>query len=128
MLGSSEKSFFLHTALGAMELSGCTIKQGAVLIQDRKLLAYGFNKKVVKKEKWEVSAIYDAIFGARTELLNDTVLFSTYFPSVDDIKLMVSVGVSTLYFMGSVEDPGAIHFINKLNEDLIPIQIIQLQK
>lgn len=126
MLGAQEKSFFIYTAIGARELSGCDIKQGAVLIQDRKLLAYGFNKKIIKEEKWEISAIYDAIFGSRTESLIDATLFCTFFPSVDDIKLMVSVGIASLYLIGETGDAEAVYFINKLNAGGIPLEIILL--
>lgn len=78
-----------------------------------------------------MTAIYDAIFGARSEDLNDTTVFCTYFPTVHDIMLMVSVGVSSINFLGLIkpeENTEAVHLLNQLNSERIQLEIIQLQK
>jgi len=127
MLGDQEKSFFIQTALRSAELSGCVCKQGSVLVQDRKILSYGFNKRVLKGINHEISAIYDTIFGSRTENLVNSTLFCSYFPSVNDLTLMVSVGVTSVYFTGDIKDPEAVHFMNKLHEEDIPLLVIKMK-
>jgi deoxycytidylate deaminase len=119
----------MHTAVGARELSGCPIGQGAVIVRDRSLLAYGFNRKITPKGSWEISANYDAIFGARVENLDGSFLFCTYFPTVDDIILIVSVGCIEINFMGSItkDNSEAVRLLNQLSEESIPLEIVNLQ-
>jgi deoxycytidylate deaminase len=130
MLRPEEKSFFIYVAAGASNLSECSDKRGAVIVRDRRLLAYGYNRKLTTKDTWEISAIYDAIFGTYSENLENTNIFCTYFPSVEDIKLIVSVGVYSIYFMGVITeaDSGAVRMVNQLNSEHIPLEIVQLQK
>ena len=130
MLRPEEKAFFMHIALGARELSGCSVGQGAVIVRDRRLLAYGFNKKVTMKGAWEISAIYDAIFGSRTDNLEGTCLFCTYFPSVNDIILIASIGGISINFFDSITEANseAVRLLNELNAESIPLEIVQLQK
>lgn len=127
MLGPLEKSFFMHTAMGARELSSFEPKRGAVLTKDKQLLSYGFNRRIIKNEGWEMSAVYDAIFGARSQDLSGAILFSTYFPSVDDFKLITSVGILSLNFTGIVEDVDSVRFLNAINSNSIPLEIIHLE-
>jgi hypothetical protein len=49
---------------------------------------------------------------------------------VDDLKLIVAVGISTINFNGIVgdDDSEAVRFINELNTDSILLEIIQLQE
>ena len=118
MLGDREKSFFIHTAMGASEFSGCERKQGALLVRDTRILSYGFNRRVVKDKKWEVSAAYDAIFGSRQEDLSGTAIFLSYFPEVDDLKLIVATGIKSIYFNGKIDDAKAVEFMNNLTEEI----------
>jgi len=60
--------------------------------------------------------------------LEDTSLFSTYFPTIDDLKTIVSVGITSIYYLGEAEDKAEIkHFLNKLSEKSIPLEIIHLE-
>jgi tRNA(Arg) A34 adenosine deaminase TadA len=119
----------MSIAVGARDLSGCPIKRGAVIVRDRRLLAYGFNRKITVKGTWEISAIYDAVFGARTEDLDGSTLFCTYFPSVDDIILIASIGGISINFMDSITETNseAVRLLNQLTEESIPLEIVQLQ-
>jgi len=127
MLTKGEKSFFLRTARGAGELSGSNIKGGAVLVKGKKLLSTGCNKIIVKGHKWEMSAIFDAIFSARDVDLTDTAIFSTYFPDINDIKLIIATGVSKVYFYGKIDNPETVELMNSLVTNLIPLEIFQLE-
>jgi hypothetical protein len=55
-----------------------------------------------------------------------TVLFSTYFPSLNDMILVVSVGITSVYFMGEVDDTSAVDLINSTKENGIPLEMIKL--
>jgi deoxycytidylate deaminase len=55
------------------------------------------------------------------------VLFSTYFPSLNDTILILSVGISTVYFMGNIDDTSAVDLINCLKENDIPLEMIKLE-
>ena len=128
MSGKPETAFFIHVAVGARGLSGCGKQQGAVLVRDHRILSYGFSRKVIKGEKWEISAIYDALFGVHHENLTGTALYCTQFPSVEDVVLMVCTSVSRLYFLGQIDNPETVNFINALHKASIPLEIVQLQK
>jgi deoxycytidylate deaminase len=126
MLEDKEKGFYTETAIGASKLSGCLPRQGALLIQDRRILAHGYNKKIITGEEWEMSAIYDAVFASRNEKLEGTTLFTTYFPTIEDLKLIVAVGITSLYFMGNINDAKAVKLLNNLKSESIPLEITQL--
>jgi len=61
-----------------------------------------------------VSAIYDAIFSARDIDLTGSMIFSTYFPSLDEMKLILAVGISDLYFTGKIDHPDTVYLLNSL--------------
>ena len=128
MLSPEEKAFFIRTALGASLLSGCDIKQGALLVRDRKILSYGFNRKIDANGRWPINAVYDAIFGASSDQLQGSTLFCTYFPTLDEFKMLVAIGVSSINFSAEITkaDSETIHFINDI-ANTYPFEIIQLQ-
>lgn len=127
MLTPEEKSFFIEIAIGAIKLSGCSPGRAAVLVRDRQILSHGYNRKIMKNEKWEISAIYDVIFGARQEDLTGTTLFCTYFPTVEDLMLIVATGVSSINFIGGITDKDAVFFLNKITGSGIPLEIVELE-
>lgn len=128
MLTKTEKRFFADTAWGASVLSICKPRRGAALINGRQIQSYGFNKKIIKGKKWEISAIYDVIFGAKNIDMSGFILFSTYFPSLDDMVLIVAVGISSVYFFGEISDVSTIEFTNNLKEGSISLEIIHLEQ
>ena len=73
-----------------------------------------------------MSATYDAIFGARIEDLKKAFIFLTYFPTVDDLKLIVATGISAIYFHGKIEDTESVKFMNDITKASIPLEIVQL--
>jgi len=95
-------------------------------VDGRQIQSYGFNKKVIKNKKWEVSAIHDAVFGAKDADMSNFILFSTYFPYLDEMILVVSVGIKSVYFFGKVTDVKTVEFVNSLKDDSIPLEMIQL--
>lgn len=105
----------------------CEPKRGAALINGRQIQSYGFNKKVIKGKKWEISAIYDVLFGTKDIDMSGFILFSTYFPSLDDMILIVAVGISTVYFFGEVVDVSTVEFTNNLKEGSISLEMIHLK-
>jgi deoxycytidylate deaminase len=122
-----EKKFFADTAWGASRLSKCNLKRGAILINGRQIESYGFSKKIIRNKEWEISAIYDAIFGAKGSNMSGFFLFSTHFPSLNDMLLVVSVGISAVYFFGEITDVEVVRFSNSLSEDSISLDMIQLK-
>lgn len=59
--------------------------------------------------------------------MTGAVLFSTCFPSLNDLVLILSVGISTVYFMGEINDAKAVDLINCTKEDGIPLEMIKLE-
>jgi hypothetical protein len=128
-LSDREKQFYSNMAKGSALLSFCGFQRGAVLITTGRNATHGYNRPLIKGVKIdgqdiEVSAIYDAIFSSRDLDLNGSTVFSTHFPTVDDLKLMVSVGVNTIYFFGQINDA---HTVMVLNEMAGVMTVIQLQ-
>jgi hypothetical protein len=126
-ISQEEKKFFADNAWGASKLSTCTIRRGASLIRGNRIISTGYNRLIIKDKKWEISAIYDAVFSARDLDLTGTSLFSTHFPNTNDVILLISVGVSTLYFFGGTNDHSAVELINNLTGASILLEIIHLE-
>jgi deoxycytidylate deaminase len=59
--------------------------------------------------------------------LTGASLFSTHFPDINDLKLIVAVGISKLYFFGGTTDHSAVELINNLAGASIPLEIIHLE-
>jgi len=127
MLTINEKKFFIGIAIGAGKLSECSNQQGAILIQGKKILSYGLNRDIIKGGKWNLSAIFDALFGSKEQDLTGAEIFSSYFPSLEDLMLSVSVGISSIYFLGKIKDQKSVEFLNSLEENHIPLKIIHLE-
>jgi deoxycytidylate deaminase len=73
-----------------------------------------------------VSAVYDAIFSARDVNLSEAVIFTSYFPSTNDLILIISTGITSIYYQGEM-DLSSRDFIDSLPEASIPLEIIQLK-
>jgi len=59
--------------------------------------------------------------------LSNAIIFSTHFPSVDDLKLIIATGISKLYFYGKIDNPEAVDLMNNLKPSPIPLEIFQLE-
>jgi len=59
--------------------------------------------------------------------MTDSILFSTCFPTFDDMKLIVSVGVISVYFFGEIDDIKAVELSNNLPKNLMSLEIIHLE-
>ena len=54
------------------------------------------------------------------------VIFSTYFPSLNDMVLILAVGITTVYFMGNISDTKTVDLINSTKENGISLEMIKL--
>jgi hypothetical protein len=57
--------------------------------------------------------------------MTNAVVFSSYFPGIEDIKLIYATGIKTVYFMGSANNTDTAEFLNSLSN---PLEIIHLKK
>lgn len=55
------------------------------------------------------------------------VIFSTYFPSLNDMVLIIAVGITTVYFMGNISDTKTVDLINSTKENGISLEMIKLE-
>lgn len=55
------------------------------------------------------------------------VIFSTYFPSLNDMVLILAVGITTVYFMGNISDTKTVDLINSTKENGISLEMIKLE-
>ena len=127
MLNAEEKRFFADTARGAAGLSRCARPSGAVLVKGKRILSYGYGRKIIKDKEWEVTAAADALFGARDLDISGAILFSSRFPSLEDFKMLVFLGVVAVYFFGDTDDAGAVVFANALADSCIPLELVKLE-
>ena len=127
MLRTEEKKFYADTVWGASKLSRCSIQRGALLVKGGYILTYGYNQKIVQSKDYELSAICKTMFEARDLDLSGSALFSTYFPPLEDMKLIISFRVPTVYFFGKVDDPYAVELTNKTAQEGLTLQLVQLK-
>jgi len=59
--------------------------------------------------------------------LAGAVIFSTYFPSLNDMVLILAVGITTVFFMGNISDTKTVDLINCTKENGIPLEMIKLE-
>ena len=129
VLEPKEKRFYASVALGVSALSNCPIGKGAAIVHGGSLISCGYGRLIVPGGRWEVSAVQDAIFKARDINLEGSFLFMTGFPSEEDIKITVAVGLTTIYFLGDVNDRESAELLNALSSQDGPpvLEIIQLK-
>jgi deoxycytidylate deaminase len=127
MFTEREKSFFIGIATAAADLSNSDkLKQGAVIVTpDKKINSYGYRIHPIESELWEISAIHNACSLGTT--IPGNVLFSTDFPSREDIQQIILKGITTIYFLSEIGDSEAVRFRNHLKKTGYPLEIIQLQ-
>jgi hypothetical protein len=58
--------------------------------------------------------------------LTGSALFSTYYPILEDMKLLICAGIISLYFFGEANDFAAIELSNILPTVSIPLGVTQL--
>ena len=90
-------------------------------------MATGCNRLIVPGKKWEISAIYDAVFSARDLNLAGSHVFCNYFPDLDDVKLMAATGIASVYFSGKVTNQDAVALLNSLTDAGMPIEVTQFE-
>lgn len=59
--------------------------------------------------------------------MSGALLFSTYFPHLDELKLVFSAGISTVYFFGEVNDPESAKFLNTMTREGSPLEMVKLE-
>lgn len=93
---------------------------------NHRILSYGYERTIVGE--YTISAVYDALFGARDYDMRGAILFSTRFPTLDEMKLIVSAGLKAIYFMGEVNNPEVVRFSNSFSTNNIEIDMIKLER
>jgi deoxycytidylate deaminase len=127
MFSAEEKRFFIGVALGTRDLSKCEIKQGAIIVdRNKSILSYGYNVRIMDNADYYISAVENTILSLSKKSV-DLVLFSSYFPKLNDMRLVVSCGIQVVYFMGNIDDPDCAKFANALTEHSIPLELRKLQ-
>ena len=127
MFTFEERKFFANTARGVSALSSCPTKHGAVLVRGHKILSTGHNRRIIPaSDRWESSAIFDAVFSARDTDLTGSALFLTYYPSLEDMKLLIAAGIIAIWFFGEITDTATVELSNSLPNASIPLEITQL--
>ena len=117
-----EKEFYATVAWGASNLSTCKQKHGAVIVGNATLF-YGYNKTLT--EIHEKSAIMMVIHRALAVEgnIDGCALFTTQFPNVADMKMIIEVGISYVYFFGNIDDPDTVRLINETGA----VEMVQLE-
>jgi hypothetical protein len=126
MLTEKDKEFFASVMCSAGKLSDCDQRHGAVIVGRPGILHYGCNRKLTKDQ--ELSAISEVIFNIAGQRLKDLILFSTKFPDLSDMKMILSAEFNIVYFFGEITDPDSVRLVNDWNATASkPLEIIRLQ-
>ena len=72
--------------------------------------------------------MYDAAFGARDVDVFGGVAFLTYFPFPDDVKLLLALGIRTVYFFGEIDNAEAAEMLDVTAETDQGIEMIQISE
>lgn len=106
-----EERIFSNMCREVAQLSGCPEKQGALLIdENNRIIGHGFNRAVVPNLNYEISAVFDLLSTKRS--FNSAKLFMTYFPTMEDFKLIIINGIRSIYFFGDVKDLNVVTLLN----------------
>ena len=87
------------------------------------------NQALLDEGDWCISAIKLALLQHDNIQTEKATVFSTYFPSLEEIKLLVYFGIVSIYYLGGIPtDPETVLFLNQLNKESISLEIIHLEE
>ena len=142
------RDYFASVVFQSKRLSECEQPKAALIVRGKSILGVGSNRTITTERTGkagqtrrpiESSPVFDALqqffsgpgykgIGGRNENTQDPeeggVAFLTYFPHVDELKLLYQSEIKKIYFFGDIDDEDSTNFINDLNYfEIINIEI-----
>lgn len=59
--------------------------------------------------------------------MSGCTIYSSYFPKVDDLKLIIAAGITLVYFFGPINDAEAVQLVNTSRDLAIPLEMVKLE-
>lgn len=121
------RDIFAKYVLSLLSLSGQQTPRAAIIVRGGQQLGSGYNKAIGNNH--ETSPIVECLFGYHSaKILWDgsykSVLFCTYFPSMEEFIALFSSDIRTIYYMGDITNENTVRF---LNEDGKNFKIVKLE-
>ena len=138
-MDEKRRNFFATVVQQSKQLSECTKPKAALIVRGEgiSVSGIGINRILISggtgkvKADIETSPVFEAltgsgIFGKYSEETrpgngyNSTsnrefrAAFLTYFPHVDELKLLYQSGVQVIYFFGEIDDEDSVTLLNTL--------------
>jgi hypothetical protein len=154
-MDAKRRNFFASIVQQSKHLSECRNPKAAIIVRGEGNFGIGFNKPIFpgktektgeSREYKETYPIFDAIRcrilgsypdddGQKVRGFGETgsVAFLTYFPHIEELKLLYQENIHKIYFFGDIDDEDSVNFMNDLTYndkfigDWVPFfEIIQL--
>ena len=121
------RDIFAKHVLSLLSLSRQQTPRAALIVRGGQQLGSGYNKAI--GDTHETSPIIECLFEYySTIVLWDksfkSVLFCTYFPSMEEFIALSSSDIRVIYYMGDITNENTVRF---LNEDAENFKIIKLE-
>lgn len=93
---------------------------GCVVVKDNEVIAYGFNHGYTEQCECSMTHKNPDVIHAEQMALSGTddvykgsTLFVTYQPCLACAELIISKGITTVYFIQEAKTPDSIHYLNQ---------------
>lgn len=149
-MDEKRRNFFASVVQQSKQLSECIKPKASLIVRGESIYGIGYNKAIISgaaggekhdKDYYETSPVFDAI---KQDVLRGNieyagqevrgnkpgrgVAFLSYFPHIDEIKLLYQAGIFTIYFFGDIDDEDSVNLMNNITDsDGEPVfKVIQL--
>lgn len=109
------RNFFARTLQECRRLSKCKSFEAALVARGEDILGLSYSFAVVPETKFYNSPVIDAItmfLRKETVIVLPAILFSTYFPSYEELIVAHSAGIKEIYHFGDISDSRCVKFLN----------------
>lgn len=124
-MDEKRRNLFADFVLQCRSLSECGEPKAVIIIGDSEhLISIGYNLSIIEDYyQYPVLMALQHFDGIPTSI------FLSYFPHVDELRLLIPTKIRTVFFWGDVDDEETVQFLNSFNEKVKPpFEMIQLKK
>jgi hypothetical protein len=132
-MDEKRRNFFAAVVQQSKQLSECPKPKAAVIVRGESICGIGYNKTITGDKEdagkgyVETSPVFEAIKSyisrgnfedVGQEIRGDTPkrgsAFLSYFPHIDELRLLYQTNIFTVYFFGDIDNEEPVKFINEL--------------
>lgn len=136
-MDGKQRNFFATVVQQSKQLSECRNPKAALIVRGESICGIGYNKCIFAeevgkfRESTELHPVFTSpIFEAIRSYLSGKsstddgrevqgsggAAFLTYFPHIDELKLLYQADIHELYFFGDIDDELAVEFLNNVKD------------